>query len=384
MAAALIGNIMISNIRTSISATTASGVTSGANQVLANNILANPTLGSGNYTYQWSQSGTAITFTAATSNSTNCTYGSLSVSGSTTIFCTVTDTWTGVKSVTANCVITWPVQTITQNIVISGSPTYNGSGQAYTLTPSTGPAPTGSPASFTNAGTYTYPTNITSITPSAGYVIGTVTGSFTINKATISGTAANPSATYNAGSQSGTVITGVLPNVAPNIATFSGSVTASGTNAGTYTSSITGTGNYQGTVPGGTFTISKVNLVFSNFGGFNCGGYEVLQSTITVSGFVGGEYGLLTIYTGTGVTAGAVAGVSGSDGAGSNVNKVSQVTGANPIALGNVSGYTGMYLTRSDGLVFFAQISGGGVGSVAANYNSTYAPNPLENDCGGG
>jgi hypothetical protein len=379
MAAALIGNIMISNIRTNISATTASGTTSGANQVLASNILANPTLGSGNYTYQWSQSGTAITFTAATSNSTNCTYGSLSVSGSTTIFCTVTDTWTGVKSVTSNCVITWPVQTITQNIVISGSPTYNGSGQAYTLTPSTGPAPTGSPASFTNAGTYTYPTNITSITPSAGYVIGTVTGSFTINKATISGTAANPSATYNAGSQSGTVITGVLPVGA----TYSGSVTASGTNAGTYTSSITGTGNYQGTVNGGTFTISKVNLVFSNFDGYTCGGFDVLRSTITVSGFVGGESGLLTIYTGTGVTPTAVAGVSGSDGAGSNVNKVSQMTGANPIALGNVSGYIGMYLTVSDfGLVFFAQISGGGAGSNAANYNSTYAPNPLQNDCG--
>lgn len=186
MAAALIGNIMVSNIRTNISATTATGVTSGANQVLASNILANPTLGSGNYTYQWSQSGTAITFTAATSNSTNCTYGSLSVAGSTTIFCTVTDTWTGVKSVTANCVLTWPVQTITQNIVISGSPTYNGSGQAYTLTADTGPAPTGSPASFTNAGTYTYPTNITSITPSAGYTIGTVTGSFMINTVNLS------------------------------------------------------------------------------------------------------------------------------------------------------------------------------------------------------
>jgi hypothetical protein len=185
MSAALIGNIMVSNITTNISATTATGTTSGANQVLASNILANPTLGSGNYTYQWSQSGTAITFTAATSNSTNCTYGSLSVSGSTTIFCTVTDTWTGVKSVTSNCVITWPVQTITQNVVISGSGTYNGSGQAYTLTPSTGPAPTGSPASFTNAGTYNS-ANIT-LTPSAGYTIGIVTGSFTITKATCTG-----------------------------------------------------------------------------------------------------------------------------------------------------------------------------------------------------
>jgi len=184
MAAALIGNIMRANIKTNISATDATGIVSGSNQVLASNILANPTLGSGNYTYQWSFTGTTITFTAQNSNSTNCTYANLSTAGSTTIYCTVTDTWTGVKSVTGNCVITWPVQTITQNIVISGSPTYNGSGQAYTLTASTGPAPTGSPASFTNAGTYTYPTNITSITPSAGYTIGTVTGSFTIAKAT--------------------------------------------------------------------------------------------------------------------------------------------------------------------------------------------------------
>jgi hypothetical protein len=298
MAAALIGNIMISNIRTNISATTASGTTSGANQVLASNILANPTLGSGNYTYQWSQSGTTITFTAATSNSTNCTYGSLSVAGSTTIFCTVSDTWTGVKSVTENCVITWPVQTITQNIVISGSPTYNGSGQAYTLTASTGPAPTGSPASFTNAGTYTYPTNITSITPSAGYVIGTVTGSFTISKATISGTAANPSATYNAGSQSGTVITGVLPNVAPNIATYSGSVTASGTDAGSYTSSITGTGNYQGTVNGGTFTINAATCTASDStiitGGCDNSFGQVMS--VNCGGLFSGSIGTLTVY----------------------------------------------------------------------------------------
>jgi hypothetical protein len=184
MATPLIGNIIVSNITTSISATTATGIVSGATQVLASNILANPTLGSNNYTYQWTQTGTPITFTAATSNSTNCTYNSLSVAGSTTIYCTVTDTWTGVQSVTANCVITWPVQTITQNIVISGSPTYNGSGQAYTLTASTGPAPTGSPASFTNAGTYNS-SNIT-LTPSPGYVVGTVTGTFTINKANLS------------------------------------------------------------------------------------------------------------------------------------------------------------------------------------------------------
>jgi len=185
MATAFIGNLLISNINTVISASTATGQNNGSGgQNLATPISANTTLGSGNYAYQWSQSGTSITFSAATSSSTNVTYSSLSVSGSTTIFCTVRDIWSGVQVVTGTCVITWPVQSITQNIVISGSVTYNGSGQVYTLTPSTGPAPTGSPASFTNAGTYNS-TNIT-LTPSAGYVIGTVTGSFTINKRQLS------------------------------------------------------------------------------------------------------------------------------------------------------------------------------------------------------
>jgi hypothetical protein len=113
MAAALIGNIIISNATTNISATTATGtVSSGGSlpQILASNILANPTLGSGNYTYLWSQTDSTITFTAQTSNSTNCSYPSIS-SGSTTIKCTVTDTWTGIQTVTSDCVITWPTQT---------------------------------------------------------------------------------------------------------------------------------------------------------------------------------------------------------------------------------------------------------------------------------
>jgi hypothetical protein len=188
----------------------------------------------------------------------------------------------------------------------------------------------------------------------------------------------NTNSTYTGSAQSVTVVSTMPPG-----ATFSTSTTTA-TNAGDVASTtITGTGIYTGTFTSPNLTISKVNLVFSNFDGFNCGGFDVLQSTITVSGFVGGQSGLLTIYTGTGVTPTAVAGVSGSDGAGANVNKVSQLTGANPIALGNVSGYTGMYLTKSDfGLVYFAQISGGGAGSNAANYNSTYAPNPLQNDCG--
>jgi len=196
MSAALIGNIMISNIRTSISSATATGVTSGANQVLASNILANPTLGSGNYTYQWSQSGTTITFTAATSNSTNCTYGSLSVSGSTTIFCTVTDTWTGVKSVTSNCVITWPVQTIpitavTWSIGGATNSTYNGSSQSVTVVSVSPPGATyntstqtainaGSVVSTTITGTGTYTGSFTSPNLTITQIQLTITGGVTI------------------------------------------------------------------------------------------------------------------------------------------------------------------------------------------------------------
>jgi hypothetical protein len=269
-----------------------------------------------------------------------------------------------------------PITAVTFSIGSNTNSTYTGSAQSVTVVSVTPPGAT-------------YSTSTTTATNAGGVASTTITGTgiytgtftspnLTIIAATISGTAASPSTTYNAGSQSGTVITGVTAG-----ATFTGSVTASGTDAGSYTSSITGTGNYTGTVTGGTFTINKVNLVFSNFDSSSCGGFDVLQSTITFSGFVGGQSGLLTIYTGTGVTPTAVAGVSGSDGAGSNVNKVSQSTGANPIVLGNVSGYTGMYLTKNTyPVVYFAQISGGGAGSNAANYNSTYAPNPLQNDCG--
>ena len=131
MATAFIGNLLNSNIKTLISSSTSTGQTSGQNQVLPSNILANTTLGSGNYTYQWSQSGTSITFSASTSNSTNCTYNSLTVAGSTTIYCTVSDTWTGVQVITGNCVITWPIQA-----TVPGAPTIGASSsgnQTFTI-----------------------------------------------------------------------------------------------------------------------------------------------------------------------------------------------------------------------------------------------------------
>jgi hypothetical protein len=155
---------------------------------------------------------------------------------------------------------------VAQNVVISGTVVYNTAARAYTLTgtPST-PAPSGTPSTFTNAGTYTYPTNITSITPGSGYTLGTVTGSFVINRATISGTAASASFVYDGTQKSATVITSVLPSGLTPGVDYSGSVTASGTNAGSYTSSITGIGNYQGTVNGGTLTISRITIGSMSF-----------------------------------------------------------------------------------------------------------------------
>ena len=168
MATAFIGNLSNSNIKTLISSSTSTGQTSGANQVLPSNILANTTLGSGNYTYQWSQSGTVVTFTAATSNSTNCTYGSLSVVGSTTIYCTVSDTWTGVQVITGNCVITWPIQStpitsVTWSIVGATTSTYNGAAQSVTVV---SVVPSGA----------TYSTSTTTATNAGSVASTTITG----------------------------------------------------------------------------------------------------------------------------------------------------------------------------------------------------------------
>lgn len=141
----------------------------------------------------------------------------------------------------------------TYDVTISGTPTYTGAAQTPTLTHNPTNTPTQATiTSQTNAGSYTT-ANFT-ITLPGNYLAGTYSGTFTINPATISGTATNPaSATYNGAFQLGTVITNVLPAAA----TYSGSVSASGINAGSYTSSITGTVNYTGTVNGGTFTINR-------------------------------------------------------------------------------------------------------------------------------
>uniref|UniRef100_A0A6C0KX22 Ig-like domain-containing protein n=1 Tax=viral metagenome TaxID=1070528 RepID=A0A6C0KX22_9ZZZZ len=258
MAVALIGNLMICNEIATISPTTSTGISNVSNQILPGLVTATASLVSGNYTYQWNQSGTAITFTNATSSSTNCSYPSLTVSGSTTIYCTVTDIWTGIQVLTGNCVITWNVQTVTQNVVISGTVTYNGSAQSYTLTGTpASPAPSGTPASFTAAGTYVYPTNITSITAGSGYTLGSVSGSFTINPASITAmsfTLNGVAFTSNQTGTAGTTYTIAVSSVTPAGASYSPSSVAYST-AGAYSLSSSGTGNYTGTFTSPTLTI---------------------------------------------------------------------------------------------------------------------------------
>jgi hypothetical protein len=250
------GILMIS-LQISISPTTLSAVANAT----TSSVTANVSGGRGVYTYLWVSSGIGCTITSPTAAVT--TFTGSSVAGNTSIYCAVTDTITGNTLNTDTCTITWTAVPISQSVVISGGPvTYNGAARAYTLTGTPdSPAPTGNPPQFINAGTYVYPTNITSITPGSGYTLGSVTGSFVINRATISGTTANPTLTFNGSQQSAVVIT----NVSPAGATYSGSLTASGTNAGSYTSSITGTGNYTGTINGGTLTISRLSISAMSF-----------------------------------------------------------------------------------------------------------------------
>ena len=248
--------IVLIALQTSVSPTTLSAVANAT----TSSVTANVSGGRGVYTYLWVSSGTGCTITSPTAAVT--TFTGSSVAGNTSIYCAVTDTITGNTLNTDTCTITWTAVPISQSVVISGVVTYNTLAQSYTLTGTpASPAPTGNPPQFINAGTYVYPTNITSITPGSGYTLGSVTGNFVINRASISGTTANTTLTFNGSSQSAAVIT----SVSPAGATYSGSLTASGTNAGSYTSSITGTGNYTGSVSGGTLTINRLSISSMSF-----------------------------------------------------------------------------------------------------------------------
>ena len=271
-----------------------------------------------------------------------------------------------------NKVSSIPITAVTWSIASNTNSTYTGSAQSVTVVSTTPPGATYS-TSATNA------TNAGDIASTTITGTGIYTGSFTspnltIIPATISGTAASPSATYNAGSQSGTVITGVTAG-----ATFSGSVTASGTNAGSYTSSITGTGNYTGTVNGGTFTINKATLSVSGLTNALCGGNDVARMGFVVSGLVAGQTASLTTYLGTAGAPGAQAPVSTNDS--TTINAVSQTTGVNPVTSISNGTYNSLnsplYLcVNGGGNYYWIRLSGG------SNYNDSSYDGPALQDCG--
>jgi hypothetical protein len=264
----------------------------------------------GTLTYNWKRSGKTSTINASASAETTVT-GLDTNEGTTTIYCDITDSVTGVTVSSPEAVITWTAVT-TQGVVISGTVTYTGSAQAYTLTgtPAT-PAPSGTPSTFINAGTYVYSTNITSITPGSDYALGTVTGSFVISPATLTASTRTGSTTYTGSSQAFTVLSGI------NGTTYTGSTSVSGTNVGSYTTTITGTGNYTGSVTG-TLTINAATLAASTTTGSAT--YDGGSKTATVISGINGTYSgstsvsginagtYSTTITGTGNYAGSVGG----------------------------------------------------------------------------
>jgi hypothetical protein len=195
-----------------------------------------------------------------------------------------------------------------QNVVISGLATYTDNPNTPTLTgtPST-PAPTTS-NTFSNTGTYTS-SNMT-IVPGPGYTLGTVTGSYVINKATITGTVANPSLTYTGSSQSAEIFSRIN-------GAFTGSTSISGINVGSYTTTISGTENYTGSVTG-TLTITPATLTATTTTGsatYNGGSQSVtvlsgingtFNGSTSVSGINVGSYS--TTITGTENYTGSVTG----------------------------------------------------------------------------
>jgi len=237
--------IIMSSLQPAISATS---VSAAANVTTSSINVSSTANNRGTLTYSWQSSGTTCTINTPTSVATTFT-GSDTAAGSTIVYCNITDSVTGVTTSSPECVITWTA-VVNQNVVISGTVTYNGASQAYTLTgsPPT-PAPSGTPSTFINAGTYVYPTNITSITPGSGYTLGTVSGSFVINRATIT----NMSFTLNTVAfttrqyrSAGVTYTIAVSSTTPAAATYSPSSTSQ-TTAGNYTLSSSGTGNYTGT-----------------------------------------------------------------------------------------------------------------------------------------
>ena len=281
---AFIGNAMLGNINSTLSPTTATGQLNGSTQNLSSNIVATATLGSGNYSYFWNYTGTVVTFTGQTNSTTNVSYASISVEGSSTITCTVTDSTTGVVVNTNSCVITWPIQltpitSVTWSIVGATTSAYNGAAQSVTVV---SVSPTGA----------TYSTSTTSATNAGGVASTTITGTgsysgsftspnLTIGTSTI--TIASSGATsfaFNGASQTvGYTVSGVY--AADTNYSVSGT---SATNCGSFTVTLSETSsNYTLGTPStfawsitptapANFTVSVTDFYLCNFSWTAVGG----------------------------------------------------------------------------------------------------------------
>jgi len=298
--------IIMSSLQPEISS---KSITARANALTTSVNVSSTANKRGNLSYSWKRVGKVSKINAPDSHTTTLT-GLDTDDGTTIIYCDITDSITGVTTRTPESVITW-IAPPPQDVVVSGNVTYTGSAQAYTLTgtPAT-PAPSGTPSTFINVGTYVYPTNITSITTDSDYILGVVSGSFTISPATLTASTSTGSATYNGSSQSVNVLSGIN-------GTYTGSTSVDGINAGSYTTTITGTGNYTGSVTG-TLTINKATLTATTTSGsatYNGSSQSVnvlsgINGTYTgstsVSGTNAGSY--TTTITGTGNYTGSVTG----------------------------------------------------------------------------
>ena len=235
--------IIMSSLQPQISSTS---LTSAANASTSAINVSSTTNSRGTLSYSWQQSGTTCTIASPSAVSTSF-QGSGTAAGSTIVYCNITDSVTRVTTSSPLCTITW-LQL--QNVAISGAVTYNGLARSYTLTgtPAT-PVPTGNPPQFINAGTYVYPTNITSITPGSGYGLGTVTGSFVILRASITAmsftlnTVAFTARQYRS---VGSTYTIAVSAATPAAATYAPSSQSQST-AGNWQLSSLGSGNYTGT-----------------------------------------------------------------------------------------------------------------------------------------
>ena len=182
-----------------------------------------------------------------------------------------------------------------QKIVISGLATYTDNPNTPILTgiPST-PAPTTS-NTFTNAGTYT--SSDMTIVPGPGYTLGTVTGSYLVNKAVLTIASSNASMTYRDSlptfdyipsgflkSDTGSLITGTVTH------STTGSSTA---NAGSYliTPNVSGlsSANYTFSASNGTLTINKAVITITASNASMTYGNSLPTFVSTSSGFLGDD-----------------------------------------------------------------------------------------------